>query len=100
MHGIVSLHEVIHDLHASGREAIILKLDSEKAHKLHELEFPFGMFLLRKVFNLIFVHHIMQLVTNGYTAVCVNGVVGPYLQNGRDLRQMALCYLICYGYAL
>lgn len=31
MDGIVSLHEIIHDLHSSRREDIVLKLDFEKA---------------------------------------------------------------------
>jgi hypothetical protein len=39
MEGVVTLHETIHELHRKKQEAIILKLDFEKAYD--KLKWPF-----------------------------------------------------------
>ena len=67
-------------------EAVILKLDFEKAYDCVWWFFLCNV-LLAEGFDGGYVHRIMQLACGAYTAVSVNGVVGPFFPNGRDLRQ-------------
>ena len=84
--GILSLHEIIHDLHARRAKAIILKLDFEKAHDSVSWSF-LKQVLLAKGFDGAYVHRIMQLVTGGHTTVSMNGHISNFFANGRGLRQ-------------
>lgn len=83
---IVSLHEIVHDLHAMKWNSIILKLEFEKAYDCVSWSFLRDV-LLARGFDGAYVHHIMQLVTGGHTVVSVNGVISPFFTNGRGLRQ-------------
>jgi hypothetical protein len=67
-------------------EAVLLKLDFEKAYDRVNLQFLREV-LIRKGFDATFVHRIMQLVSGGQTSISINGEVGPYFCNKRGLRQ-------------
>lgn len=84
--GILVLHELLDDLHARGREVVVLKLDFEKAYDCVRWSFLREIHLARG-FVPAYVHRLMQLVCGGHTTICINGVVGPYFKNGRGLRQ-------------
>ena len=84
--GILSLHEIVHDLHVRKSKAIILKLDFEKAYDSVSWSF-LRQILLAKGFDGAYVHRIMQLVSGGHTAVAVNGAISNFFANGRGLRQ-------------
>ena len=86
--GILSFHEIVHDLHSRGSKAVILKLDFEKAYDSVSWSF-LKQVLLAKGFDGAYVHRIMQLVTGGHTAVSVNGHISNFFGNGRGLRQGA-----------
>lgn len=84
--GVLSLHEIVHDLRVRQCNAVILKLDYEKAYD--SVSWPFLRdVLLAKGFDVAYVQRIMQLACGGHAAISVNGVVGPYFKNGRGLRQ-------------
>jgi hypothetical protein len=84
--GALSLHEIIHELKSRKSEAILLKLDFEKAFdRVHWLFLR--EVLTRKGFESGFIHRIMQLVSGGQTAIAINGEVGPYFWNKRGVRQ-------------
>src|SRR4051812_32625813 len=84
--GILSLHEILHDIKRRKCKAIVLKLDFEKAYDC--VSWPFLRFvLLAKGFDGACVHRIMQLVFGGHTAVDVNVSMGQFFPNGRGLRQ-------------
>jgi hypothetical protein len=65
---------------------VLLKLDFEKAYDRVSWDFLREV-LLRKGFELAFVHRIMQLVSGGQTAISINGEVCPYFRNKRGVRQ-------------
>lgn len=66
--GILTLHEIIHDLNARGTKAVIPKLDFEKAYDCVRWSFLQDV-LLAKVFDQAYVHRIMQFVEGGHTAI-------------------------------
>ena len=95
--GILSLHEIVHDLHARRAKAIILKLDFEKAYD--SVSWPFlKQVLLAKGFDGAYVHRVMQLVSGGHTAVLVNGFISNFFANGRGLCQGDPASLVLFNF--
>ena len=86
MTGILSLHEIVHDLRVRNTKVVILKLDFEKAYDSVNWEFLHQV-LLAKGFDGTYVHRLMQLVTGGQTHVLVNGNISNYFAIIRGLRQ-------------
>lgn len=86
LEGIACFHEIMHDLKRRNTNAIILKLDFEKAYDCVSWTFLADV-LRAKGFDGGYVHRILKLVTGGHIAVSVNGSVGEYFANGRGLRQ-------------
>jgi hypothetical protein len=84
--GALSLHEIIHEIKVRKSEAILLKIDFEKAYDRVNWLFLQEV-LIRKGFENGFVHKFMQLVSGGQTAISINGEVGPDFKNKRGLRQ-------------
>jgi hypothetical protein len=84
--GPLALHEIIHELKSKKMQAVLLKLDFEKAYDRVNWDFLKEV-LLRKGFNPGFVHRMMQLVCGGQTAISINGEVGPYFRNKQGVRQ-------------
>jgi hypothetical protein len=84
--GALALHEIAHELRVKKTRAMILKLDFEKAYDRVSWSFLRDV-LVRKGFESGVVHHLMQLVTGGQTAISINGEIGPYFRNKRGVRQ-------------
>jgi hypothetical protein len=84
--GPLALHEIIHELKVKKTEAVLLKLDFEKAYDRVNWQFLREV-LIRKGFDAAYVHRMMQLVSGGQTAIAINGEVGPYFRNKRGVRQ-------------
>jgi hypothetical protein len=82
----LALHEIVHEIKSKRQNAVILKLDFEKAYDRVNWAFLREV-LVRKGFESGFIHRIMQLVSGGQTAICINGEVGPYFRNKRGVRQ-------------
>lgn len=80
--GILSLHEIVHDLKVRKTKALILKLDFEKVYDSVSWDF-LRKVLLAKGFDGAYVHRLMQFVSGGHTAVAINGNVSNYFANGR-----------------
>jgi hypothetical protein len=74
--GALSLHEIIHKIKTRKSEAILLKIDFEKANDRVNWQFLREV-LIRIGFDSGFVHRIMQLLSGGQTTISINGVVGP-----------------------
>lgn len=95
--GIMSLHEIVHDLKVRKTRALILKLDFEKAYDSVSWDFLHKV-LLAKGFDGAYVHRLMQFVSGGHTVVAVNGNVSTFFANGRGLRQGDLFSPILFNF--
>jgi hypothetical protein len=84
--GALALHEILNEMHVSHQPAIILKLDFEKAYDQMNWAF-LRTVLTRKGFESGNIHRLMNLVSGGQTAICINGEVGPFFRNKRGVRQ-------------
>jgi hypothetical protein len=82
----LALHEIIHELKVKKMEAVLLKLDFEKAYDKVNWQ-SLREVLIMKGFDTAHVHRIMQLVSGGQTTISINGEVGPYFRNKRGVRQ-------------
>ena len=58
---MVTAHEVIHEVHKSGEQGLVLKIDYEKAYDRVNLDFLFEILELRG-FSSLFVRLIRQVV--------------------------------------
>jgi hypothetical protein len=84
--GPLALIEIIHTLRIKKQGGILLKLDFEKAYDRVNWEFLTEV-LSCKGFDEGYIYQIIQLVSGGQTAICINGVVGPFFRNKRGVRQ-------------
>jgi hypothetical protein len=86
MDGIMTLHEILHDVKNRKKDGLILKLDFEKAYDKISWDFLFHM-LRQRGFNEIWCKWIEKVVTSGTSSVQVNGSVGNYFKSGEGVRQ-------------
>jgi hypothetical protein len=84
--GALALHEILDELHVSQQPSLILKLDFKKAYDRVNWAF-LRTILTRKGFESGNIHRLMQLVSGGQTAICINGEIGPFFRNKRGVRQ-------------
>jgi hypothetical protein len=84
--GALALHEILHEITSKNMQAIVLKLDFEKAYDRVNWDFLKEV-LLRKGFSGAYMHRILQLVSGGQTAISINGEIGPFFRNKRGVRQ-------------
>jgi hypothetical protein len=75
MDGVMTLHEILHDVKNKKRDGMILKLDFEKAYDKISRDFLFEM-LRQRGFDEIWCKWIKEVVTSGTLSVQVNGSVG------------------------
>jgi hypothetical protein len=86
MDGVMTLHEIMHDVKNNKRYGLILKLDFEKAYDKISWDFLFEM-LRQRGFDEIWCKWIKEVVTSGTLSVQVNGSVGSYFKSGKGVRQ-------------
>ena len=72
LEGPLALQEIVHELKRTKEPAVLLKLDFEKAYDRVDWDF-LRQVLLGRGFSAVWVHRVMQLVSDGQTAVSVNG---------------------------
>jgi hypothetical protein len=84
--GVVTLHEVVHELHSKKLNGVILKLDFEKAYD--KVKWSFLQQTLRmKGFSNEWRCLINSFMSGGSVAIKVNDDVGNYFQTLKGLRQ-------------
>ena len=86
LHGVVVLHETVHELHTKKMNGVIFKIDFEKAYD--KVKWPFLLQTLRmKGFSDKWCSLIQDFVFGGSVAIKVNDDVGHYFQTKKGLRQ-------------
>jgi hypothetical protein len=94
--GVVTLHEIVHELHSKKLNGVILKLDFEKAYD--KVKWSFLQQTLRmKGFSDEWRALINSFVSRGSVAIKVNDDGGRYFQTLKGLRQgdpLSQCYSI------
>jgi hypothetical protein len=88
--GALSLQEIIHELKVRKSKAILLKLDFEKAYDRVSWLFLKEV-LWKKGYDSGIIHHLIQQVSGGQTAISINGTVGPYFCNKRGVPLQEMC---------
>jgi hypothetical protein len=86
MDGVMTLHEILHDVKNNKGDGLILKLDFEKAYDKISWDFLFEM-LRQRGFDEIWCKWIKEVVTSGTLSVQVNGSVGSYFKSGKGVKQ-------------
>jgi hypothetical protein len=86
LESVVAAQELIHVAHISGRGALVLKLDFEKAYDRVDWSF-LDEILLSRGFDPTIRSWIKSLLIGGSSCVRVNDTNGPYFRAGRGLKQ-------------
>jgi hypothetical protein len=85
MDGVLTLHEILHDVKIKKKDGLIFKLDFEKAYDNISWDFFFEM-LTQRGFNEKW-RTWVQSVVSGTLSVQVNGNIGNYFKGGKGVRQ-------------
>jgi hypothetical protein len=86
MSNILALHEVLYDTKGRSKTRVMLKLDFEKAYE--KVHWSFLMRCLKKRgFGEKWCSWIESVLFNGVIAVKMNGMIGPYFQSYKWVRQ-------------
>lgn len=86
LESVVVAHEIVHSVHSSGEEGVIVKIDYEKAYDRVSWAFLFHM-LESRSFSPTWINWVKQLLVGGSLSVMVNGEDSPYFKTGKGLRQ-------------
>lgn len=92
LESVVVAHELIHSIHNSGEQGVVLNLDYEKAYDKVSWSFLFEMLKTRN-FDPKVISWIKQLVIGGSIGIMVNGEESSYFKPGKGLRHGALFLL-------
>jgi hypothetical protein len=84
--GILTLHEVIHEIKSRKSKGIFLKLDFQKAYDRLDWRF-LRQVLIRRGFDERLISWLMQFVMTGSTAININGEIGPFFVPSCGVRQ-------------
>jgi hypothetical protein len=83
---VVVAHEIVHSIHKSGEQGIVLKLDYEKTYDRVSWSFLFHLLETRN-FDPGWIKWIKHLLIGGSIGVIVNGEESAYFKTGKGLRQ-------------
>src|ERR1041385_5244164 len=86
MDGILSLHELLNYTHVRKRVGVVLKLDFEKAYDKVNWQYLLDCHKMRG-FDGKWCKWVEQILYNGTVSIKLNGVVGPYFQSAKGVRQ-------------
>ena len=84
--GILSLHEIVHEVRSRGLKGVFLKLDFQKAYDRLDWDF-LRLVMQRRGFEDRWCNWIMQLVRSDKTAININGEVGPFFLSSAGVKQ-------------
>ena len=86
MEGVLVLHEALNSVHVKKQNALLLKVDFEKAYD--KIKWPFVMQMLKgKGFPDKWIDWMMSTIMGGSVSIKVNENYGPYFQTHKGLRQ-------------
>jgi hypothetical protein len=86
LEGIITLHEILHELRIKKTKGVILKLDFEKAYGKVHWSFLFEV-LKQKNFHAKWIEWTKQVVEGGSVGININGLHGNYFGTHKGLRQ-------------
>jgi retron-type reverse transcriptase len=86
MDGVVSLHEIIHEVKWKKQNGLIFKVDFEKAYDKVNWNFLHNM-MTKKGFGDKWCDSVMKTVKGGKVAIKTNDMIGPYFTTHKDVRQ-------------
>ena len=86
LESVVTTHEVLHSVHSSKRQGLVLKLDYEKAFDKVNVEFLEEL-LRKRGFGDKWVHWILQVTRGGSVGVKLNNTESDFFLTGKGLRQ-------------
>jgi hypothetical protein len=86
MDGVVSLHEIIHEVKKKKQSGVIFKVDFEKAYDKVNWNFLYHM-MTKKGFGGKWCDWVMRTVRGGKVAIKTNDRVGPYFTTHKGVRQ-------------
>jgi hypothetical protein len=86
MDGVLSLHEIIHEVKRKKQNGVIFKVDFEKAYDKVNWNFLHNM-MIRKGFGDKWCDWVLKTVKGGKVAIRTNDVVGPYFRTHKGVRQ-------------
>jgi hypothetical protein len=84
--GVVSLHEIIHEVKRKKQSGVIFKVDFEKAYDKVNWNFLHHM-MIKKGFDDKWCDWVMRTVRGGKVAIKTNDRVGPYFITHKGVRQ-------------
>ena len=84
--GVLSLHEILHEINTTKRRGVVLKLDFEKAYDKVQWDF-LEKVMKDKGFSGRWINWVMSSIKGGKVSININGVIGPYFTTHRGLRQ-------------
>jgi hypothetical protein len=87
MDGVMTLHEIVHDVRVKKKEGVIIKLDFKKAYDKISWDFLFEI-LKQRGFCDSWCKWIREVTSSGTLSVKVNGVTGRYFKSGKGVRQI------------
>jgi hypothetical protein len=86
MDGVLSLHEIIHEVKRKKQNGVIFKVDFEKAYDKVNRNFLHNM-MIRKGFGDKWSDWVLKTVKGGKVAIRTNDVVGPYFKTHKGVCQ-------------
>lgn len=86
MQSVVTAHEIVHEVHSSGLQVLVFKIDYEKAYDKVNLDFVYEMLALRG-FGHMWLGWIKSLTQKGSVGVKLNGEESDFFLTGKGLRQ-------------
>ncbi|KAE8817709.1 hypothetical protein D1007_04569 [Hordeum vulgare] len=97
--GILTLHEIVHEVASKGLKGVFLKLEFQKLYDRPGWSF-LRLVMQRRGFDERWCSWIMQVVRSGNTTININGEVGPFFQASRGVKQGDPVSLLLFNLAV